>query len=291
MKTKHLISYRNIIVCVMNLAFLLVLIGCENMTDSKINTSMEPLSETSMTNQNQNSQTRIDVCHVDEQGTYRKITIAQAALEAHLAHGDGVIGEGIPGNPGYIFNEDCEPVPDEIAPVEIVLENHGSCENIGLLGPSAGQDGIWFAAILSPESYPFTMTQGEIKLVHDTSRNCDSSGTFQVRVFVVDELAPPAGNGDAPPHVAVIDFPELANPEMFRILNFSLDEPQALNTGQHVVLTVDSFRSEVDALRSCIATCPVSKGTHNHYSLNTDPKDWDWISWGSSSMWMNATGY
>lgn len=291
MKTKHLKNHYSIIICAMSLAFLLVLIGCENLTDSEAVENIESLSYNSTSSLNQNSQERIHVCHTSKHGEFRKITIAQAALEAHIAHGDGVIGAGVPGNNGYIFDENCQPVPDETEPVEIVLENHGTCSSIGFLGPSIGQDGTWFAAVLSPENYPFMMTHGEITLVHDTVLGCNSSGAFQVRVFVVDELAPPAGDGViAPPNVAVIDFPELANPEFFRILNFGLDMPQALNTGQYVVLTVDSFRSE-GSMRSCLATCPVSKGTHNYYSLNIDPKDWEWTSWGSSSMWMKAIGY
>jgi 5'-nucleotidase len=50
------------------------------------------------------------VCHMDGQGNYSLITIADPALDAHLAHGDSQPGDAIPGNPGYNFSDDCTPV-------------------------------------------------------------------------------------------------------------------------------------------------------------------------------------
>jgi len=235
------------------------------------------------------TQNRVDVCHVNGNGEFNKITIAYAAFDTHISHGDGTIGGEVPGKPGYIFDEDCRPVPDVIIPVEVVLENHGSCSALGQLGPSVGQDGTWFAVVLSPEIYPFTLTHGEITLIHNPATNCDSSGDFQVRVFVVDRLAPPTGDGVSTP-VAVLNFPELDSPDEFRILSFKLDTPEVVTNGQHVVFAIDSFRSE-GSTRSCIATCPVPKGTHNYYSLNTNPMDWEWTSLTTSSMWMKAIGY
>jgi hypothetical protein len=52
-------------------------------------------------------QEKIDVCHSEGNGTYHLITIAEPAYETHVAHGDAEIDESVPGNPGYIFAEDC----------------------------------------------------------------------------------------------------------------------------------------------------------------------------------------
>jgi hypothetical protein len=50
-----------------------------------------------------------DVCHKrDEQG-YIRITIADAAYESHVAHGDWNIGDPVPNMPGYVFDETCTP--------------------------------------------------------------------------------------------------------------------------------------------------------------------------------------
>lgn len=54
--------------------------------------------------------TRSPVCHVDELGIYNLITIADAAYEKHLEHGDAVPGTDIPGMPGYVYGDtDCTP--------------------------------------------------------------------------------------------------------------------------------------------------------------------------------------
>ena len=48
---------------------------------------------------------KIDVCHFDQRlGTYTLTTIPSSSLAKHLAHGDGLPGEGA-------FDENCQPVP------------------------------------------------------------------------------------------------------------------------------------------------------------------------------------
>ena len=218
-----------------------------------------------------------NVAEIDSDGLATGMSVGEAVIMASSGPASG--------------NAQLSVVPDVGEPVEVVLENHGSCAAIGQLGPGAGQDGSWFAVVLSPDTYPFTMTHGEITLVHNPVTNCDSSGDFQVRVFVVDTMAPPSGDGESTPApVAVLNFSELDNPNELRILSFQLDTPAVVTEGRHVVFAIDSYRSE-GSTRSCIATCPIPKGTHNYYSLNTNPIDWAWTSWTVSSMWMKAIGY
>jgi hypothetical protein len=51
---------------------------------------------------------KLDVCHVDGNGTYTKINIAEKAFQAHLNHGDSIPGGLVPGSgDGYIFTADC----------------------------------------------------------------------------------------------------------------------------------------------------------------------------------------
>jgi len=44
---------------------------------------------------------RVDICHLDEDGNFRSMSIVEKALNAHLAHGDLVIGVDIDANCEY----------------------------------------------------------------------------------------------------------------------------------------------------------------------------------------------
>ena len=55
---------------------------------------------------------KVDVCHLDGNGTYRLITIAEPAVDSHLSnHGDALPGDDHP-DPGYVFGDDCTAVED-----------------------------------------------------------------------------------------------------------------------------------------------------------------------------------
>jgi hypothetical protein len=60
---------------------------------------------------------KVDICHLDEYGTYHLINVSGNAVPAHVAHGDGFPGGPVPGMPGYEFGEDCQP---ESAPILVV---------------------------------------------------------------------------------------------------------------------------------------------------------------------------
>jgi hypothetical protein len=54
--------------------------------------------------------TKVEVCHLGDDGGFHLISISQHALDAHLAHGDGMVGDGVPGMDGFVFDENCSPV-------------------------------------------------------------------------------------------------------------------------------------------------------------------------------------
>ena len=62
-------------------------------------------------------QTKTDVCHSHGDGTFDLINVADPAVEKHIEHGDALIGQPVPGQPGFVFDEACgvipEPVQDE----------------------------------------------------------------------------------------------------------------------------------------------------------------------------------
>lgn len=56
-------------------------------------------------------QERVPVCHLNDVGGFQRIEVAEPAYASHLSHGDGGIHEPVPGQPGYVFDTNCEPQP------------------------------------------------------------------------------------------------------------------------------------------------------------------------------------
>ena len=56
---------------------------------------------------------KVAICHRTN-GTrgFILLSIAESAVEAHLAHGDGRIGDPVPDQAGMVFDESCTPIPD-----------------------------------------------------------------------------------------------------------------------------------------------------------------------------------
>jgi len=52
---------------------------------------------------------KVSLCHKEGNGTYHLIDVSTDAEAAHRAHGDGKIGDPVPGDPLKIFDEDCRP--------------------------------------------------------------------------------------------------------------------------------------------------------------------------------------
>ena len=57
---------------------------------------------------------KLDVCHLNDNGTYVRIRLADVAYDAHEAHGDGQVGYQVPGDAvPTIFGPDCGVLPDK----------------------------------------------------------------------------------------------------------------------------------------------------------------------------------
>lgn len=52
---------------------------------------------------------KVSLCHKEGNGTYHLIDVSTDAEAAHRAHGDGKIGDPVPGDPLKIFDENCRP--------------------------------------------------------------------------------------------------------------------------------------------------------------------------------------
>jgi hypothetical protein len=86
-----------------------------------------------------------DVCHRSSQGDFKKISIADAAYDTHIAHGDGGIGDPVPGMAGYTFDDACQPA--ELATIACSWDNGGFVTH-----PGAGAGGA-DVSMASPGSY------------------------------------------------------------------------------------------------------------------------------------------
>jgi hypothetical protein len=76
-----------------------------------------------------------NVCHYDNNGGYYElINISFKALNAHKNHGDALPGEPIPTNPGYIFDDSCQPIQASTCPCDF------SAESLATLGIDGSQE-------------------------------------------------------------------------------------------------------------------------------------------------------
>ena len=85
---------------------------------------------------------KADVCHrTNRKSDFTLISVAPSAIEAHLAHGDGLLGEAVPGQFGMRFGSNCQP---ELIPFDVTL--HWSAR--GMIR-DADHDGVGDAAVLN----------------------------------------------------------------------------------------------------------------------------------------------
>jgi hypothetical protein len=115
---------------------------------------------------------KTDVCHRTMAGSFTKISVADAAYETHIAHGDGGVGEAVPGTSGYEFDGECQPQTVVIATcpcfsVDRVEESIGGWWSIVL---SDSYEQGFFETTLSAYDPAF----GEIPLFQTSAREIES---------------------------------------------------------------------------------------------------------------------
>ena len=76
-------------------------------------TACDALIPTSETADALARQAKVAICHEGDDG-YELIEIAAPAVDAHLAHGDGFVGDAVPGQDGAVFDEACQPVVQDV---------------------------------------------------------------------------------------------------------------------------------------------------------------------------------
>ena len=72
------------------------------------------------------SNSKTSLCHRADSGTYHLIDVSESAEPAHRAHGDGKVGDPVPGQPLKVFDQSCRAVgPD----VQLVKSTNGQDAN------------------------------------------------------------------------------------------------------------------------------------------------------------------
>jgi hypothetical protein len=106
-----------------------------------------------------NSSGKVTLCHRTGH-SFHSIVVASAAVRAHLAHGDGHIGEPVPDSPGHIFGSDCSIVLSSV----VVYSNFGpnlsfdtDSSHAWLVGGLFGQFGVAHQ-FTPPQTVTFTGT-------------------------------------------------------------------------------------------------------------------------------------
>ena len=56
------------------------------------------------------SASKVELCHKTDTGEYHLIEVSTSAEPAHRAHGDGKVGDPVPGAPTKVFSASCQPV-------------------------------------------------------------------------------------------------------------------------------------------------------------------------------------
>lgn len=61
------------------------------------------------------SENKVSLCHSTGNGEYHSITVSDSAESAHRAHGDGKVGERVPGTALQVFDQNCKAVGPSVA--------------------------------------------------------------------------------------------------------------------------------------------------------------------------------
>ena len=159
---------------------LILAVACENGVNSLAPTSAS--SVPAVTGAYSLSQGKIDICHRTQDGQkFVLVSVAESALDAHMAHGDGRVGDLVPGAPGRRFGPDCSAVMTST----VIYSNFGpgmafdtdpthSWTINGFAGPGVGQQAI-SQRFVPDDTATFGSAQVALSLF---------SGTASVAVFL-----------------------------------------------------------------------------------------------------------
>jgi hypothetical protein len=117
------------------------------------------------------STAKVSICHRSENGTYNLISVGDSAEPAHRAHGDGKVGEPVPGDAPMVFDSNCRPSGPK---VEITKTTNGEDANEAP-GPTifVGSPVTWHYVVKNAGTIELT----NVKVVDDRNVTVTCPGT------------------------------------------------------------------------------------------------------------------
>lgn len=128
---------------------------------------------------------KVSLCHAEGNGTYHLIDVSESAEPAHRAHGDGKIGDPVPGQPLKTFDANCRPVGPS---VEIQKSTNGQDADVPP-GPSIALGSLvtWryvvtntgtvqLTNVLVVDDRGVTVACGQTSLAPGASMTCTGTG-------------------------------------------------------------------------------------------------------------------
>ena len=260
--------------CIVLLPLLLVL-GCTEPIPTAVT-----LEETVVAGKK--GQNKVDVCHVTGNGSSILITIAEAALPAHLNHGDGQPGDPVPGMEGFVFDESCDPViavPTDGLVAYYPFNGNTNDES------SNGNHGTVFGASLTNDRFgnsnsAYSLDGVDDYLVAPHQPWLNLPGDFTLSAWVLSDVTQGANNfviakgaGVFPlPHEYALYFANGDNKPRFSVNNASfnnshLHPPVIAPTDEWIhILAV----AESGVLRLYVDAVELASGSYTYSSTTTD---------------------
>jgi hypothetical protein len=151
-----------------------------------------------------------------------------------------------------------------------LLTNESPCMGPEVpLAPSAGEEGHFSAARLTPSSYPFTVNKIRYYLAGDGS--CTNGIAHQVMVFRGSDVAPAA----TPTVDAIIDVPAEAETASDRTVELDLQTPIQLTAGEHLFIAVE-MAGDKNTVVLCTLTCMGNGIADRNYWSNATAAPFPW---------------
>ncbi len=174
---------------------------------------------------------------------------------------------------------------DTDPPTGVVERNFSpTCATFGQIYPSAGEEGHWAAARITPTTTPFTLEKVIVEMSDDAF--CDGAQGFTVEVWIDTPVAP-----DASP--AVLQRFELSPAAVaggIRSLEGVLPTPEVIEATEHIYIAV-----QLDDDSSCARTCADTGASDRNYWSNAVTPPYSWVTLNSfgiqSDLVMEAHGF